>query len=43
MTTQPRRWQIAGVTIPLGPIGLRIGVHRRGALAVAVGFRRWLR
>lgn len=27
----------------LGPFGVSIGVHCRGAVAIAVGLRRWLR
>jgi hypothetical protein len=32
-----------GVTVPLGPFGLTVGVDRRGVVAFALGLRRWLR
>jgi hypothetical protein len=43
MGAKPKRWRIAGITIPLGPIGVRVAVHRRGVVAVAVVWRRGLR
>lgn len=32
-----------GITIPLGPLGLTIGIYRHRVLALAVGLRRWMR
>jgi hypothetical protein len=38
---QPIR--MVGVSIPLGPFGLTVGIYRHRVLAFAVGLRRWMR
>jgi hypothetical protein len=37
------RHRVRGITIPLGPLGISIGVHRRGAIAIAIGLRAFLK
>jgi hypothetical protein len=35
--------RMVGISIPLGPLGLTIGIYRHRVLAFAVGLRRWMR
>jgi hypothetical protein len=35
--------RMVGISIPLGPLGLTLGIYRHRVLAFAVGLRRWMR